>query len=296
MTTEQITTACIVGGDIYHRLDEKYIPGEKIKSPHTPFGDSGDIYIVQRDGRRFYLLARYGAGEGPAACEHDCRANIYALRELGVKTVLGWTPARAATRNLSVGDLVIPSDLIDFTTRGGGSFFERSALGCLREFPVFCTNLRPAAQDVMENLKLPCRPGGVVAVTDGPRMATSAEVRMFTTCGASMLTHAIAPEVFLACELQMCYAAVCYVSGYAETGSTHKPFHSTGLFGREMDDPAAKWRQVVCDDMLDVVAGVFKEAQATEKNCSCGRAMEEMKNTFNLPDDWREWFDPAGHK
>jgi len=223
--------ACIAGGEIYRQWDAGRIDGDRIGPRATPFGDSGEIFLINGPSP-FYLLPRYGAGmDKTSPCRINSRANMYALKDMGVQHVLAWGPAGAITHNIAVGDLVILEDVIDRTYLRKQTFFEDSPLGFLRQFPVFCPMLRRVINNVLQSMKLVHRPSAVAAVSEGPRLETPAEVRMLMAIGAEVVTHSFVPEVFLAKELQMCYAAVCYVVNYAETGSRHKPFVAGDLFG-----------------------------------------------------------------
>ena len=283
--------ACIAGEEIYRLWDAGKVAGEALGPRQTPFGASGEVFLVDRDRHPFYLLARHRKGlakTAPHVVNH--RANVYALRDLGVDTVMGWGPAGAITHSIMLNDLVLISDLIDFTFLRDRTFFEGSPLGYLRQFPVFCGDLRKLAIDVLHAMGLVYHPQAIAAVKEGPRLETPAEVRHLAGIGAEIVTHCLVPEVFLARELQMCYAGVCYVVNYAETGSRHRPFETGGLFGnlqhfahgRHIDSPNAS---------LDQVARLLAGELATrQKTCECPAAMDAMIDEFHLDRDWRKWF------
>ena len=211
-----ITVACIAGEEIHRQWEEGRISGEKIGHRETPFGPSGEIYLVEGDQGGFYLLSRYETLSGKTApCRINHRANIYALKDLGIESILSWGPGGAITHNIAIGDLVILNDLIDRTYLRNKTFFEDSPLGFLRQFPVFCPSLRRIGGEVLHDMKLVYHGAGTAAVSEGPRLETPAEVRMLTTIGAELVTHAFVPEVFLAWYLQMCHAAICYIVNYA---------------------------------------------------------------------------------
>jgi len=89
-----VTLACIAGEEVYRQWDAGRIAGEKLGARNTPFGLSGEIFLVRQDGQSFYFLPRYGVGMGkPAPRKVPCRANMYALKDLGVQCVLAWGPA-----------------------------------------------------------------------------------------------------------------------------------------------------------------------------------------------------------
>ncbi|MHC4983040.1 MAG: MTAP family purine nucleoside phosphorylase [Planctomycetota bacterium] len=221
------------------------------------------------------------------------RANMYALKDLGVRFVLGWGAAGAIVHEMSIGEVVILLDLIDRTYLRTRTFFEDSPLGYLRQFPVFCPALRSAACNVIHRMELPHHDSGTAAICEGPRLETPAEIRMLAGMGAELVTHTFIPEVFLARELQLCYAAICYVVSYAETGSAYRPFVPGRLFAgasRESDtDRLAK----TVGAMGSATAGIVEAVEKQEGSCECRKAMDDNIRRYGLAEDWRKWFEQA---
>lgn len=286
-----ISFACIAGEEVHRQWLNGRIAGEKVGSRETPFGPSGEIFRVESDHAPYYLQARYGAGMAKTAPHRvNYRANLYALKDLGVAAVLAWGPGAAVTHNIAVGDLVILDDLIDQTHLRPRTFFEDSPLGFLRQFPVFCQSLRRACEGVLHGMKLVYHGAGTAAVREGPRLETPAEVRMLSTMGAEIVTHTFAPEMFLARELQLCYAAICYVVNYAETGSRHRPFVSGELFGGLSSQSDSERLAGSVGAMGQIVAQIAAAAGGDDGACECPKAMADQITRHNLDDDWRTWF------
>ncbi len=289
------TLACIAGEEIHHQWDMGQFPGRELGRQKTPFGESGDVFRVRSDPADYFLLARCGAGMDKTAPHRvNTRANLYALKHLGADCLLDWAPGGAITHNLAISDLVILSDLIDQTVRREETYFEHSPLGNLRQFPVFCPELRRRLAETLQDMKLLHHASGIAAVRQGPRGETPAEIRMLATFGAEIVTHALVPELFLARELQMGYAAVCYVTDYAETGSRFRPFGGGGLFkdlGKENESHrlagamGALWR------IADRLAGSLKDLDLSKYAPSQSQA--EHIRQYDLPEDWRKWFEKA---
>jgi len=283
--------ACIGGEEVHRQWGTGRITGDRIGPRKTPFGLSGDIFLVNSSDPSFYLLSRYGAGmakTSPASVND--RANMYALKDLGVQDVVGWGPGGAITHSIAVGELVILADLIDRTYLRTRTFFEQSPLGYLRQFPVFCPQLRQTIGKVLNEMKLAHHASGTAAVCEGPRLETPAEVRMLGSFGAQVVTHTFAPEVFLAKELQLCYAGVCYVVNYAETGSRHRPFAAGDLFGGLTQTSDAERLAGVVGAMTEVVRNVARMRAEGPRGCECDKTMAANVREYNLQADWREWF------
>jgi len=285
--------AFIAGEEVHRQWEAGRITGRRIGARSTPFGDSGEIIRVEGDSP-FYLLARHAAGLGkPAPRKVNSRANLYALKDLGVETVLDWGPGGAITHTVSVGDLVILSDLVDLTCRRERTFFEDSPLGFIRQFPVFCPKLCCTLAGVLEQMKLVYHGRGTAAVCEGPRFETPAEIRRLSTIGAGVVTFSFVPEVFLAKEMQMCYAAVCYMVNYAETGSRHRPFVPS-LFGGVSQHPEQDRLATAVGAMSRIAANLAAALAETDVGCECARAMAENVRRYELDEDWRTWFDVGG--
>lgn len=286
------TIACVAGEEIHRQWAAGRIEGERIGPRRTPFGDSGEVFRIDTEDVSYYLLPRYGRGLAKTApWRINDRANMYALKDLGVERVLAWAPGGAITHTIAVGDMVILSDLIDRTYRRTETFFEDSPLGYLREFPVFCPQLGQAVAETFRELKLVYHATGTAAVCEGPRLETPAEIRMLATVGAGVVTHNFVPEVFLARELQLCYAAVCYVVNYAETGSRHRPFSTGDLFGgltRVSDAERLRRPTQALPQLLGQLAQLCAD---TQPSCQCRQTMAGCIADEGLDDDWHKWFE-----
>lgn len=280
--------ACIAGEEIYRRWQACRTAGRNLGARPTPFGPSGEIFLVDDAESNYYLLARHGCGLAKTSPRKvNSRANIYALKDLGVKAVIGWGAGGAITHNMAVGDLVVLNDLIDQTHLRADTFYEDSPLGYLRQFPVFCPSLRRICGQVLHEMKLVYHGAGTAAVREGPRLETPAEVRMLSAIGTEIVTHTFAPEMFLARELEMCYAAICYVVNYAESGSLRQPFVPGGLFGGLA--PSSQRLTGAVGAMGRIVSAAAASYSSTETTCDCDRTMATHAKTYDLPEDWRQW-------
>lgn len=286
-----VTMACIAGEEIHRQWNAGKFTGKALGRRSTPFGDSGEIFLVDSD-QPFYLLPRYGQGVAKTPVDRiNHRANLYALKDLGVLQVLSWAPGGAITHDFAVGTAVVLDDLIDQTYLRPKTFFEDSPLGYLRQFPVFCPCLRRVSCEVLDAMKLHHFCTGIAAVREGPRMETPAEVRMLGALGAQVVTHHFVPEVFLAKELELCYAAVCYPVNYAETGSKHRPFASGQLFGNASAQRSDRERlDSILTSMEPFLRRLAAAVATANRDCECTQTMARNKGAYGLDNDWRKWF------
>ena len=288
-----VTAACIASEEIYRPWDASRVKGARIEARQTPFGQSGDIFLIDDRSGAFYLVPRYGAVDhppmpgGPAG--PPIRATMYALKDLGVRHVIGWAPGGAIRHTMAVGDVVVLTDLIDRTYLREKTFFAGCPWGRLRQFPVFCPRLRRSAGQALHEMKLVYHGAATAAVTEGPRLETPAEIRALAATDAAIVTHAFVPEVFLAKELQMCYAALCYVVDYAETGSRHPPFTGSDLFGGLTARTQAERLAAAVGALPQVIANIVGALDQIDCTCQCDSTMADHIREYRLPQDWHEW-------
>ena len=280
--------ACIAGEEVYRPWDERRIPGQRIEPRQTPFGPSGEIFLVDSAATPFYLLPRYGAGPGHALSRAvNYRANLYALKDMGVQYILGWGPGGAITHNYAVGDLVILSDLVDHTYLRPKTYFENSPLGFLRQFPVFCPEVGGATEEALERLGHPYSDHGVYVCTQGPRLETPAEIHYFRELGGDLVGMTLAPEVFLARELEMCYSPICYITNYAE-GVRPRELEPGELFEGLLGQAERAAVDESVRRFLDIATAVAR-LLPLDRTCQCGRSMERYRREGRVGEDWHTW-------
>ena len=286
--------ACLTGATVYQLLENGQLSARPLGPRATPFGDSEEVFLVEQEPAPFLLLPRYGTGRtflNPARINY--RANLYALKDLGAEMVVSWTAAGAISHDLNLGQIVVPDDLIDQTRNRPRTFFEDSGFGLLRQFPVFCPAMRKALGDVLANMWVPYQTSGTVAVTEGPRLETPAEVRMLANAGAQLVAHTLAPDFALARELELCLTGVCYVVNYAETGSRHVPLTTGSLFGGLTEAPPADRIRQVSEALPALLRRLLERLEEIEADCECRRTMRPQVEAGLLDADWHRWFDRA---
>ena len=124
---------------------------------------------------------------------------------------------------MAPGDLVAPRDVLDEGRGGPQTFFTGVGWGFIRHNPLFCPELREALLKALAGAPFKVHDHGVYVATTGPRLETAAEIRKFRLLGGDLVGQTLAPEVFLARELELCYAALTYVVNYAE-GLVDRPY------------------------------------------------------------------------
>jgi 5'-methylthioadenosine phosphorylase len=257
--------------------------------PKTPFGSSNPIHIFEHESVRFAVLSRHGEdGYQVSAPFVNDRANLWALKNSGVEKIISWSAPGSVDTRIEPGDLIVPSDMLDLG-RGEPSqpatFFSDRGQGVIRANPAFCPELRAAFLQVLRSAPFRIHDGGVYAATSGPRLETSAEVRALAGMGASLVGMTLSPELWLARELELCYAAICYSVNFAE-GMAERPFRPGVLFeGLVTDDEAARVAGIELA-FADIVLSLIPVVAATLRECPCPKLLGRYYRRGDLTPDW----------
>lgn len=208
-----MTKLAIIGGSGLYSL-----PGlEDIEEREitTPFGDpSAPIIIGTLEGESVAFLARHGLGHQLSPSEINFRANIYALKSLGVEQIVGIGACGSLREDYAPGDIVIPDQVFDFTKDRKRTFFDRGLVAHISIPEPFCTDLSEQVYQAVESTGNNVHRGGIFITIEGPRFSTRAESNTFRAWGMSIIGMTTSPEAFLAKEAEMCYAVLAHVTDY----------------------------------------------------------------------------------
>jgi len=278
----------IIGGSQGYRVLAGQKSATTIEPVETPFGFSPPIHKLPVDEAEVYFLSRHGEkGYSLSAPFVNYRANIWALKELGVSRIVAWSGPGAIAPEIPIGDILVPGDLIDETRGRATTFFEGLGIGFIRQNPVFCPCLSAGLRQGIEARFGHCRTEDVYVCTQGPRLETRAEIRKFAAYGATLVGMTLIPEAFLAKELEMCYCPVCYVTNYAE-GVVDRQYRPGELFegllsaDEKMDVDAAV--EAIPTIALDALLATENEPQ-----CQCHLSMERYRRRGDIGPDWHTW-------
>ena len=289
------TVACIGGSMAYGLMAAGALTGKDLGPQETPFGPSAPVHEIGEGPEGFYFLSRHGErGYHTAPSFVNYRANIWALKSLGAEQIIAWSGPGAINKKMRPGSVVIVDDLVDETRRRPGTFYEHGGLGFIRQWPVFCEECRKVLIAACRKAGLLVHEGGVYACTEGPRLETPAEVRKLAIFGCDLVGMTLAPEVFLARELEMCYAALCYVTNYAE-GLARRDY-VPGLRFEGMTDASEDAAIGATVERLPEVVrhAAYELSMVRRRECPCSQAMSRYRRRGDIGDDWRRWILPGG--
>jgi 5'-methylthioadenosine phosphorylase len=255
----------------------------------TPYGPSRPVHFFAQEGLIFGVLSRHGeAGYEISAPFTNARANLYALKALGVDKILAWVAPGSLNEAMAPGDLVAPHDVLDEGQGGPHTFYQGVGWGFIRHNPVFCPELRGAMLGALAGVPFTVHDRAVYVATTGPRLETAAEIRKFCQLGGDLVGQTLVPEVFLARELEFCYIALTYVVNYAE-GLVERPYEPGVLFeGLATPEEVAKVRAVEAA-FPELVLRLLPALAATARQCPCPRLMERYRLRGDINNDWRTW-------
>ncbi len=204
--------AVIGGSGLYQ------IPGLTQTKEHlidTPFGKpSGPVIEGEILEERILFLARHGTGHSINPGEVNYRANIYALKSLGVDRVISINACGSLREDYQPGDLVIPDQILDMTKCRQNTFFENGLTAHVGTADPFCEDLSEHLKTALEAGGATVHQGGDFVIIEGPRFSTRAESNTFRSWGMSIIGMTSAPEAFLAREAELCYASIAHITDY----------------------------------------------------------------------------------
>lgn len=208
------TSIGIIGGTGFYDIDGLKIIEEI--SINTPFGTpSAPIKKVTCANKTIYFLPRHGCAHQLLPHEVNYRANIYALKSLGVKQVLGFSAVGSLQESLKPGEFAIPDQYIDWIKGNRErSFFGNGIAAHISTAIPTCPDLTHWIKHTAETLDIPLHTNKTYICVDGPRLGTKAESHLFRQFGCDLVGMTNVPEVFLAREAQLCYATIGIITDY----------------------------------------------------------------------------------
>jgi 5'-methylthioadenosine phosphorylase len=190
----------------------------------TPFGDpSAPIIVGNLEGQAVAFLSRHGIGHSLSPSEINYRANIYALKSLGVERIVGISACGSLREDFAPGDIVKPDQLFDFTKNRPRTFFSEGIVAHLSIAEPFCTNLSRSVYEAVKSTSNTVHQGGAYITIEGPRFSTRVESNTFRAWGFSIIGMTTSPEAFLAREAEICYATISHVTDYDVWHVSEKP-------------------------------------------------------------------------
>lgn len=260
---EPITLAIIGGSGLYN------LPGlEKLQENalDTPFGKpSAPILTGLLEGKRVAFLARHGQDHQITPSEVNYRANIFALKLLGVQNILSISACGSLREDYAPGDIVIPDQLFDNTKNRNRTFFGDGIVAHVGVAEPFCNRLgNSLIHSIQSSSAKKVHIGGTLITIEGPRFSTRAESNVFRSWGMSIIGMTTSPEAFLAREAEMCYTVMAHVTDYDVWHTSESPVTVEMVIKVLMENTSVA--QEVIRNLIPAISH--------NPDCSCTSALE----------------------
>lgn len=255
-------------GLITSAASEKLLTGRRLEKVPTPFG-MADILLGQIGGHDAAVLLRYGEKLTVPSHKINYRANIWALREVGVERIISQNAIGSVNPSIRPGDIVISHDFLDKTKARPNSLYDESDAWVRVDMThPFCPDMRAALIRAAAARSNRVIERGVFVCTEGPRFETPAEIRALQLEGGDIVGTPVVPEVVFAREAEMCFASIAPVINFGAgmapavihfgPGSMNDVYYAEGL------------HTLIEDIIIDTAKLVTPEV----RRCACGEALK----------------------
>jgi 5'-methylthioadenosine phosphorylase len=230
----------------------------------TPFGDPSDVIVIGTlSGKRIAFLPRHGRGHRLTPSEVPYRANIWALKSLGVERIISISACGSMKEKYVPRHIVIPDQIYDNTKKREYSFFGDGLVAHLSIAEPFCPHLRRELADAATRTDATVHKGGTLIVIEGPRFSTRAESRVYRSWGVDIIGMTAVPEAQLAREAEICYATMSHVTDYDVWHETEEAVNVQMLIDNLAANAALSKRTI-----WELV-----QTLPDERVCDCGQAL-----------------------
>lgn len=270
---KSVSIAIIGGSGLYNMPGLKDTKEYDVK---TPFGKiSSPIIVGSLEGVRVAFLARHGAGHKLTPTEVPYRANIYALKSLGVERIISISACGSLREDYSPGHIVIPDNLFDHTKERARSFFEDGLVAHIGVADPFCGELSNDVEAAVRATGAVTHHGGAFITIEGPRFSTKAESNTYRAWGMSIIGMTASPEAFLAREAEMCYAVMAHVTDYDVWHESESPV-TVEMVIQTLSKNTHIAQEAIRNWVRDLKA---------ERECGCGQALSSalITNPKDVP-------------
>lgn len=253
----------VIGGSGIYQIEGAEIIKET--AINTPWGKPSDSIVISKLGNIVYaFLPRHGRGHFIPPHEVNSRANIAALKMLGVEEILAFSAVGSLKEKIKPTDFVLPDQVIDRTKNRPSTFFENGIAAHIAFADPFCTRLheiiKPAAKTI--NIKLHTKE--TVICMEGPAFSTRAESHLYRSWNAGIINMSTLPEAKLAREAEICYAIICMSTDY-DSWRENEEHVTVEMLINNLNKNASN-AKLFLKTLLPHMAG--------ERSCSCGEAVK----------------------
>jgi len=233
----------------------------------TPYGAPSDkVALGEIAGKKVAFLPRHGKDHRFPPQSINYRANLWAMKELGVSRIIAPTACGSLRAEVKPGDMVVADQIVDRTSGRKDTFYDGPITTHVSFADPYCPQLRPIAIKALKDIGVTTHEQGTIVVIQGPRFSTRSESRWFSSAGWEVINMTQYPEAYLARELEICYVNISLITDY-----------DVGLEGVPGVAPVSHEEVIkVFNSNNDRVKRAIHDivaATPTDRACSCGSAL-----------------------
>jgi len=253
----------VIGGSGLYQMEGLTDVEERTVS--TPFGDPSDVIVVGTlEDVRVAFVARHGRGHRISPTEVNYRANIFALKSLGVEQIIAVSACGSLREHLHPGEVVVPDQVFDFTKKREYTFFGDGLVAHIGVADPLCPRLSALVASAVEEAGGTVHRGGRFITIEGPRFSTKGESHTYRAWGMDLIGMTTSPEAFLAREAEMCYAVMAHVTDYDVWHETEEAVSVEAIIQTLMANAALAQNSV---------RGLVGKMTGAERDCGCGSTL-----------------------
>ncbi len=267
----------VIGGSGFY----SFLPDAVSVQVETPFGPpSSDLHIGEVDGRKVAFLARHGVKHQFPPHALNYRANLWALRAIGVRQVLGPCAVGSLVRENGMGTIVLPDQIIDRTWgRAHTVYAEPGRVVHVPFADPYCPRGRSAVLDATAAVEDRVVDGGTLVVINGPRFSTRAESVWHQQAGATVVGMTGMPEASIARELALCYTSICLVTDL-DAGVSADESVTYEMVIQAFNENMGRFKQLIAAVIPRLPSDLGDDH---DDRCSCRRSVDGLRLPFELP-------------
>lgn len=264
MTADITADIAIIGGTGMY--DTTIITNLVEAKMSTPFGHPSDLITVgELEGVKVAFLPRHGRNHTIPPHGINYRANIWALKEIGVSRIISPSAVGSLDRDFVPGDIILPDQFVDFTRKREQTFYSGGRVCHISVADPFCPELRDITAKLARKHSFPCHDQATYLCIEGPRFSTRAESKFYReVVGAQIIGMTLVPECVLAREAEICYVSLATITDF-DVWAQH-PVSSQGIL-TQLQENIGKIKTLIKELIL--------ETPKSRRRCSCGISLKE---------------------
>ena len=261
-------TIGIIGGSGLYEMEG--LSGVETVEVDTPYGEPSDSIVLGEFSEvPVAFLPRHGKGHRLNPTRIPARANIFALKSLGVDRIISISAVGSLKQELAPLDMVVPDQLIDRTRQRESTFFDEGLVAHVSLAEPFCPVSSRLLYQSSQGLGINAHSGGTMVVIEGPAFSTKAESLMYRSWGADIIGMTALPEAKLAREAEICYATMAWVTDYDCWHEEEEPVTVEMIVGNLRKNVAAS------EELLQKVIPLLEGTRDGSRDCSCATSLKD---------------------